>query len=108
MGLKKTSRTQRRPTRAAGCYGCWLLAPRRAAGRGAHGRLRQGNGAGTGAARSGWIAYAASGRVGVRGREGQRAGPVRRAAPTDQRVRPLPGYGRMTATAAGGGSKAGA
>ena len=56
----------------------------------------------------GWITYAASGRVGGRGREGQRAGLVRRAAPTGQRVRPRPGYGRMTATAASGGSEAGA
>ena len=79
MGLKKTSRTKRRPTRAAGCYGCWLSAPRRAAGRGAHGRLRQGNGAGTGAGRSGLLDHLRGERTGRRpGPDRQRAKRVRR------------------------------
>ncbi len=93
MGLKKTSHTQRRPTRAAGCYGCWLLAPRRAAGRGAHGRLRQGNGAGTGAARSGRLDRLRCERMGRRpGPDRQRAERVRRwrrwphSAPTGGRL----------------------
>lgn len=50
MGLKKTSRTQRRPTRAAGCYGCWLrVGPRPAhpgngyrAAKGVGGKARSG------------------------------------------------------------------
>ena len=49
-----------------------------------------------------------SGWIGGRGREGQRVVLVRRVAPTGWRVRPRPGYGRMIAIAAGGGSEAGA
>ena len=85
--------------------GCWLrVGPLAVERMGSYGKAtalaRKRPGAG------GWIAYAASGWVGGRGREGQRAGPVRRVAPTGRRVRPRPGYGRMIATAAGGGSEA--